>query len=302
MHILTKIFIVLTSLLSVALVPLVMLNTASDETWKTKYSDESAKVKAAEFAKDAAQRLQDSAVSSAAEEAGTLRAQVEGLKSELNAARDAELKVASVLAGLRGELDVLKSSNRVLAESNKIGSETTSLFSKELSDLRDRLVNAQKDNVRLDEAVATLTSENEVFKASIRQLKEELKQTRDEKDRAQARVTQFVATVGDLPSASAAPGATRDVVAKVPADRSISASIVGVTRGADRTLAEINAGSRDGVQPGWSMMIADGNRFIGNLRITHVDVNRSVGAVELEDPSARGEVKAGLRVMSRKGE
>ncbi len=301
MHILTKIFIVLTSLLSVALVPLVMLNTANEETFKKRWLDEQAKVKEAVFAKDAAQRLQEASSSSAMAESAALRTEIEKLKGELNTARESSLQISSVLAGQRGELDVLQASNRVLAESNKIGNETTSLFSKELADLRERLVAAQRDNVRLDEAVATLTSENEVFKASVRQLKEELRQTRDEKDRAQSRVSQYVAAVGDLPGGSA-PGATRDVVAKVPADRSISASILGVTRGADRTLAEINAGSRDGVQPGWTMMIADGNRFIGNLRITHVDVNRSVGVVELENPAERGEVKAGLRVMSRKGE
>jgi hypothetical protein len=301
LHILTKIFIVLTSLLSVALVPLVMLNTANEETFKKRWLDEQAKVKEAVFAKDAAQRLQEASSSSAMAESAALRTEIEKLKGELNTARESSLQISSVLAGQRGELDVLQASNRVLAESNKIGNETTSLFSKELADLRERLVAAQRDNVRLDEAVATLTSENEVFKASVRQLKEELRQTRDEKDRAQSRVSQYVAAVGDLPGGSA-PGATRDVVAKVPADRSISASILGVTRGADRTLAEINAGSRDGVQPGWTMMIADGNRFIGNLRITHVDVNRSVGVVELENPAERGEVKAGLRVMSRKGE
>jgi hypothetical protein len=50
------------------------------------------------------------------------------------------------------------------------------------------------------------------------------------------------------------------------------------------------------------MTIADGGKFVGNLRITTVDVNRSVGVVELEDAANRGEVKAGLRVMSRKGE
>ena len=72
-------------------------------------------------------------------------------------------------------------------------------------------------------------------------------------------------------------------------------------RGADSTLAEINAGSRDGVQPGWVMSIADGGKYVGNLRITTVDVNRSVGVVELEQ-AGKGEVRTGLRVIARKGE
>ena len=40
----------------------------------------------------------------------------------------------------------------------------------------------------------------------------------------------------------------------------------------------------------------------GNLRITEVDVNRSVGVVELEDRAARGEVKVGQRAIARSGE
>ena len=70
----------------------------------------------------------------------------------------------------------------------------------------------------------------------------------------------------------------------------------------DATLAEINAGSRDGIKEGWVMTIADGANFIGNLRIVQVDVNRAVGIVELEDATTRGEVKSGQRAIARKGE
>jgi len=75
-----------------------------------------------------------------------------------------------------------------------------------------------------------------------------------------------------------------------------------VKREPDATLAEINAGSRDGVKEGWVMTIADGSNFIGNLRIVQVDVNRAVGVVELEDATGRGEVKSGQRAIARKGE
>jgi hypothetical protein len=49
------------------------------------------------------------------------------------------------------------------------------------------------------------------------------------------------------------------------------------------------------------MSIADGGKYVGNLRITTVDVNRSVGVVELEQAS-KGEVRTGLRAIARKGE
>jgi hypothetical protein len=67
-------------------------------------------------------------------------------------------------------------------------------------------------------------------------------------------------------------------------------------------LAEINAGSRDGVKAGWVLAVGDGSTFVGNLRITEVDVNRSVGVIELEDAGSRGEVKVGQRAVARAGE
>ncbi|MFM8817036.1 MAG: hypothetical protein ACKOHI_04035 [Phycisphaerales bacterium] len=78
--------------------------------------------------------------------------------------------------------------------------------------------------------------------------------------------------------------------------------MISVKREPDSTLAEINAGSRDGVKEGWVMTLADGSNFIGNLRIVTVDVNRAVGVVELEDAQGRGEVKTGQRAIARKGE
>ena len=49
-------------------------------------------------------------------------------------------------------------------------------------------------------------------------------------------------------------------------------------------------------------MIGDGATYIGNIKITHVDVNRAVGVIELENASARGEVKVGQRAIARAGE
>jgi hypothetical protein len=73
-------------------------------------------------------------------------------------------------------------------------------------------------------------------------------------------------------------------------------------RDGQQALAEINAGSRDGIKAGWVLTIGDGATFVANLRITQVDVNRSVGVIELEDTAARGEVKAGQRAIARAGE
>ena len=300
MHILTKIFIVLTSLLSVAIVPLVMLNAANEETFKKKWIDEQARSKEAVFAKEAAQRLQETEVRAAMDSATDLRVRLERVTLERDTALSEAVKAAAQMAGTQEQFNRLTANLQVLTESNKVSGDLAAAVIAEMNSLRTQLTSALEENNNLDREKAVLQNANEVLTASNRRLKEDLDKAGKEKADAQAKVSQFVAQVGDLPGAR--PGAIRDVTAKVPADRALSATILGVRRGASGTLAEINAGSRDGVQPGWTMTIADGGKFVGNLRITTVDVNRSVGVVELEDAANRGEVKAGLRVMSRKGE
>jgi len=304
LHILTKIFIVLTALLTVALVPLVMLNTANEETFKKRWTDAQAVSISESLKNSSAVSLHASELAAAMSMVRVLETDKNVLQVTTDAARANELKLSEQSRDQNLNMQTLTNSNGLLAEQVKISETVTAALLKEMSDLRTKLTSAQQDNIRLDEAVATLSSDNETYKQSLRQLQEELKQSRADKDQAQAKVSQMVSMVGDIAPATQ-PGATRGVttmVSRTPADRSLSARIIAVRRGADSTLAEINAGSRDGVQPGWTMTIADGGKFIGNLRITTVDVNRSVGVVELEDAQNRGEVKAGLLAMSRKGE
>ena len=308
MHILTKIFVVLTSLLTVALVPLVMLNTANEETYKKRWNDEQNLAKVATFNNEVAQRSRETVFRASQDLSKDLEMKLAKAQGE----RDAALTDAAVVSGLvasnKAQLDRLASNLQVFAESDKIKSELVSTVSKELVTLRTNLTKADRENVQLDDTVANLTSENEVVKAQLRQTQEQLKQASDDRDKTAAdaknaneQLKKYGTFAGSLPQAR--PGATSGANgdAKIPADRSLSATIINVRRGADTTMAEINAGSRDGVQPGWVMSIADGGKYVGNLRITTVDVNRSVGVVELEQ-AGKGEVRTGLRAIARKGE
>jgi len=307
-HILTKIFVVLTSLLTVALVPLVMLNTANEETYKKRWNDEQNLAKVATFNNEVAQRSRETVFRASQDLSKDLEMKLAKAQGE----RDAALTDAAVVSGLvasnKAQLDRLASNLQVFAESDKIKSELVSTVSKELVTLRTNLTKADRENVQLDDTVANLTSENEVVKAQLRQTQEQLKQASDDRDKTAAdaknaneQLKKYGTFAGALPQAR--PGATSGANgdAKIPADRSLSATIINVRRGADTTMAEINAGSRDGVQPGWVMSIADGGKYVGNLRITTVDVNRSVGVVELEQ-AGKGEVRTGLRAIARKGE
>jgi hypothetical protein len=197
-----------------------------------------------------------------------------------------------VLAGLQASLDVFAQTDRAKAM-------LTDALVGELSDVRVRAMAAERQTIELDQAISEVQNQLDVADAARRKLQEEVVRLTEQKDQALGTVAKYVAFVGDLPEARA--GATGGG-ARVPADRDLSSTVIAVRRSSDGTLAEINAGSRDGVKDGWVLAITDGSQFIGNLRIIETDVNRATGVVELEDASARGEVKPGMRAIARKGE
>jgi multidrug efflux pump subunit AcrA (membrane-fusion protein) len=169
----------------------------------------------------------------------------------------------------------------------------------DIESARTQYLAAEKARMELQDSLARLQGDLDSESAARRQLQEQLQRVSDEKERALADVQRYAALHG---SASPRAGATSDAGLPIVADRSLSATVIDVKREPDAILAEINAGSRDGVKEGWVMTIADGSNFVGNLRIVQVDVNRAVGVVELEDVEARGEVKSGHRAIARKGE
>jgi hypothetical protein len=130
--------------------------------------------------------------------------------------------------------------------------------------------------VELDEALRDVTGQLEVAVAARRALEEELARLKDEHSRAMSK----------LGEAYAKGFGSRDDVragaAGIMPDKTLSAEIVRVERSNSQVLAEISAGSRDGVKKDWSMAISDSSGFVANLRIIDVDINRSTGIVTLE--------------------
>lgn len=300
MHVLTKIFIVLVSLLAVALVPLVAVNARNEASFKGQLEDARTKAAAAQAALASSESARQAAEANWNAQTQALEAKVTAMSKEV-ATRTAEV------TRLQGEISAAKalqasinSNLEMLSQTGKANSEMTSKLIGELADLRSRVVAAEKQRAELEEALATSESQREVADAARRALQEEVQRLSEANQQATETVQRYVATAGALPSARA--GATSgDDSVRVPADRDLACSIVGVSNASGTRLAEINAGSRDGIREGWLLTIADNGRFIANLRVTTVDVNRATGIIELED-AGRGSVEVGQKAIARKGE
>ncbi len=293
MHVLTKIFIVLVSLLAIMMVPLVVVYAQNEETFKSKFDQAQAQANVANT------RLQAETSRNATAE-GRLKTESELLlrdKRELTdqlAQKDVEIRrLESELATARSMQAEIRTDIGVMAVTAQANQELTESLVEELRALRERALASERQIVELDEALRDVTSQLSVAIAARRALEEELQQVRDEHADAMSKLGAFVAIHGDLPSDRANIGVYPDI--------NLDATIISVRRNGDQILAEIDAGSRDGVKQGWTMIISQGGTFIGNLRVISVDINKATGVISHENPQERGMVQVGQRVTARKG-
>lgn len=297
MHILTKVFVVLVSLLAIALVPLAAVQASNQSVLRQQIKDKDVQVSAARSELDTERALRAKAENDTALQIKDIDAEKNRLQSDLaqNGLRVRSLEADIAQSKIR--LASLEQTIAVTMDVDRAKTELTKTLSGELDKQRTMLTDCEGIRIAVEQKLGKTDSDLRVAQEALGDLKEQIASLSSEKVKSDQVVQSFTAKFGPSDSDSGSSTAA----APIP-DRNVSASIVNVRRTDNQVYAEIDAGSRDGVKLGWTMTIGDGSRFIGKLKITSVDVNKSVGTVELEDVAARGAVRAGQKVTIRKGQ
>ena len=291
MHVLTKIFIVLVSLLSVLLVPLVVVFAANEDSYKQKYQAASVQAAAAN------QNFQHSQLGHAQREAD-LDLQIRDLISDNEAlARQRESSTADRrrlqidLSESRSQQSGIRADINTISSAVATGQDLIDSLLTEVRTMRSESASAERRAVELDEALRDVSGQLDSAVAARRAMQEELQQIKEEHAQAMQNLAMYVEKWGSLDV---------QIAASTTPTVDLDATVVSVRRGPEQSLAEINAGSRDGIQEGWVMMIGRSGNFLGNLRIIAVDISHATGVIELEDVGSRGRVEAGDRVYARR--
>ena len=297
MHILTKVFVVLVSLLAIALVPLAAVQASNQAVLRQQIKDKDVQVSAARSELDTERALRAKAENDTALQIKDLDAEKNRLQSDLaqNGLRVRSLEADISQSKIR--LASLEQTIAVTMDVDRAKTELTKTLSEELDKQRTMLTDCERIRIDVEQKLGKTDSDLRVAQEALGDLKEQIASLSSEKVKSDQVVQSFTAKFGTAETESGS-----SIPATVIPDRNVSASIVNVRRTDNQVYAEIDAGSRDGVKVGWTMTIGDGARFIGKLKITSVDVNKSVGTVELEDVAARGAVRAGQKVTIRKGQ
>ena len=223
----------------------------------------------------------EASLRAARNDAADSSATVERLRDDLSQANGLKAQIANDLSTLASAV----SANQDLTES----------LIDELAGIRQEALAAEHDGrVELDETYRDTAAQLEVAVAARRALQEELQRMKDDQASSMDIIGRYIARFGELDVASAGM-----LDAGIEPDRNLDATIVQVRRGGERSYAEINAGSRDGVKVGWIATVGRGGDYVARLRITAVDINRATGVLEMESEAARGLVSVGDRVLIR---
>lgn len=296
MHILTKVFVVLVSLLAVALVPLTAVQSMNQAALKQQVKDKEGAVGTARRELDSERALRAKAENDTALQLKDLDSEKNRLQALVEEGTSRVRLLESDLAQSKITLTTAQQSLLVMTETDRAKTELTRTLTEELDAQRSLVTDCEKVRIDIEQKLGKTDSDLRVAQEAVGDLKEQVASLSSEKTKTDQIVRDYSARYG-AQSDSAAPGGSSTV-----ADRDLTARIVNVRRTDDAVYAEIDAGSRDGIKQGWVLTIGDGSRFIGKLRITSVDVSKAVGTVDLEDAAGRGPVRVGQRVTVRRGQ
>lgn len=263
LHTLTKIFIVLQALLSVFLLALVVPLAVNQDHWKSKYQTVKGDADQAAASLEAAKALHS------AQNAENLEI-VEGLKSQITDLQaqasmkdqnlidvrsrlgDAELRAGEV----RAQLDTLTATVNTQASIIETQGE-------EITERRNESLEIQKRAIELEDQLRDALTRLDVATDAVRILQEQLTRAlkgEDEEPR---------------PGTEPAPVASPNVIGHV---LRVTEEPSGIR------LAVIDLGSRDGLAENMRFLISRDKKFMGYLTLTTVDINRSIGRIDLEQP------------------
>lgn len=274
MSALTKIFVVLVALLSVAYVGAMIPFVANTTNWKQKYEEmESARALAREAGRAKQQQL-DEMRSARQAELDELSGQINALKEEIREHQTRHAAQAVTLRDRGFEIDKLRASDESLKSTIDIQTRTTHAQSRELTDRREKMRMQAVRMVEMEHRNNELQNDNDALTQQLRFFREENVELANVRERLEAKIDLIPNDV-----------ASRywDASAEIEVDPShnIEGRITGVRTLAGETFVEVNTGRTDGVLPGMRFFVQRGEQFVGVLVVTTVEPRRAAGRMKL---------------------
>lgn len=285
MSILTKIFVVLVTIFSVALVGMMVSFVARTEDWKSKYEDEKARANSADttarFRQEQIKQLTDKE----SERVAMLSAEKNRLDAELSALQTRANAAAAELAEVSQQKNKSEADVSQLTSAVKLLTDINQSVKQELDKRREEVISSETKRIQLADRNNELQGQVDTLQRERKSLNERLVALEKSLDDLRMKVT------------SAAP--TSDSVTPAPPsefvpDVAIRGQVVATDKADSVTFVKINVGSTDRVRENTKFIIHRGNTYVGTMVVTNVDSKASAGRLTL----GQGEIKPGDEVLA----
>jgi len=286
-HSFTKFFVVLAALLSLMVAALTITYSVNTQRIADQFRD-------VQRANEQAQIQLRTQAQAHTEEVASLRSELESrdreiaeLRSDLN---QQTLENQELIARVREAEAEAKAVQGRITQLGVTAETLTSLvenYREEVRTLRDQQLRNRNQRLDLEDRIADLASENQVFEDTIRALREQLAEARRAVQTAAAGNGAGNGQGDRVAAGRIVPGPT--IFGRVTDVRQAQAD--------DRTLVEVNLGSNDQITEGTELYAVRGSDYVGTLVVDRVDLQSSVAYVRLTNRDMQ--VREGDEIRSR---
>lgn len=271
MSTLTKVFVVLLVVFSIAFTMLTVSVVSQTPGWKNNFE------KAQQSANIAETNLRNLIASHAAEAASLKdtikedRQEIGKLQTDLRDARNDLATRRSELAQAASEKSGAEAMNRGLASQLQAAQSVREEYRSQRNDLEQRNINLEQRNNDLNDRVNELSAQLAVLNEQKRQFEQQINILRNENGR--------LASAARMPGSGAVmESATGVALAGVTAETPIAQTPVrGKVLGISGNIVTISVGSSDGVKTGMLFVIHRDGEYVGDIQIAVVDPNQCAG-------------------------
>ncbi len=290
MSILSKVFAVLLVVMSIGLTSMTVSFVSQTTNWR----DTAEKYQ--EHARIADTNLRHEIAASA----GLLATARDEVKEQMKRSSDLQAGVAAAraeaaqlrtdLAKAQAERATLTAMNSALVSQFNVADSARQLYMKQRDDLERTNIDVGQRNVGLNDRVYELTAQLDVRIEQQRHAEQQINSLTNDVER----LSRLTGAAGAQPFENSR--SARDAVALSPVPaRQIRARVADVSG----DLITINVGSADGVKRNMEFVVHRNDNFVGDLRITTVEPNRSAGRMTVtSSPVRKGDDVTDARTLT----
>lgn len=274
MSALTKALVVVVTILSIALVALVVPFVAKADDYGTRIANLDTRLRIAEALASEAQRLRDSEQAAESARLANLRSQITALTTDMASEQQKTLTQSGRATDLQREKASLETQMKLLQNENTISATAARNFAAQIGDIQSASLEKNLKIASLTDRVQELTTENQVLELNVNQMQERIVSLQNELDDERNPVPEVA-------------GGNADEITQI--NPPISGEVTNVRQPAGGiTLAEVNIGKSDRVKENYRFLVYRGSEYVGVLRITTTYPRTAIG--ELDRVNAQPQV------------